>query len=113
MIDEATIARATEMLRSAADPEKIILFGSYARGQADPDSDVDILVVESHVTDMAAEMVRLMRVLSPPRIPVDVLVASRRDFAEWSDTPGHVLFEAATQGKVLYEAVNGSAPGCG
>jgi hypothetical protein len=49
-------------------------------------------------------MVRLMRVLSPLRIPADVLVVSRQDFADWSDTPGHILFEAARDGVVLYEA---------
>jgi uncharacterized protein len=104
MIDQATIRQAAELLRHAADPEKIILFGSYARNGADPGSDLDLLVVEPAVSDAAAEMVRLMRVLSPLRIPADVLVVSRQDFADWSDTPGHILCEAATEGVVLYEA---------
>ncbi|OHB70253.1 MAG: DNA polymerase subunit beta [Planctomycetes bacterium RBG_13_63_9] len=103
-VDEATIAKAVDMLRQAADPDKIILFGSYARDQADPGSDLDLLVVESEVSDAAAEMVRLMRVLSPLRIPADVLVVSRQDYARWRDTPGHVFFEAAKEGRVLYEA---------
>jgi uncharacterized protein len=104
MIDQVTIQQAAELLRYAAHPEKIILFGSYARNGADPGSDVDLLVIESVVSDAAAEIVRLMRVLSPLRIPADVLVVSRQDFADWSDTPGHILFEAATEGVVLYEA---------
>ena len=104
LVDDLTIAKAVDMLREAADPDKIILFGSYGRGQADPGSDLDLLVVEGNVSDTAAEMVRLMRVLSPLRIPADVLVVSGQDFAKWSDMPGHVLFEAATEGKVLYEA---------
>ena len=104
MIDETTIAQATELLREAAAPEKIILFGSYARNCADSGSDFDLLVVESAVSDAAAEMIRLMRVLSPLRIPADVLVVSRQDFADWSGTPGHILFEAAREGVVLYEA---------
>jgi uncharacterized protein len=104
MIDQLTIQQATALLRQAADPEKIILFGSYARNGADSGSDLDLLVVEPTVLDAAAEMVRLMRVLSPLRIPADVLVVSRQDYADWSDTPGHILFEAATQGVVLYEA---------
>jgi uncharacterized protein len=104
MIDQTTIAKAADLLREAANPEKIILFGSYARNLADSGSDLDLLIVESVVSDAAAEMVRLMRVLSPLRLPADVLVVSRKDFAEWSDTPGHILFEAATEGVVLYEA---------
>lgn len=49
-------------------------------------------------------MVRLNRVLSPLRIPVDLLVVSEDVFQYWCDTPGNVYFEAATEGKVLYEA---------
>ncbi len=104
LIGDATIAKAIDLLCKAAKPKKIIMFGSYARRQADPGSDLDLLVVEESVSDTAAEMVRLMRVLSPLRIPADVLVVSDDDFAKWNDTPGHVLFEAATQGKVLYDA---------
>lgn len=104
LIDDATIAEAVDLLLEAANPEKIILFGSYALGQADPGSDLDLLVVEKNVSDAAAEMVRLMRVLSPLRIPADVLVVSGDDFAKWSNTPGHVVFEAATEGKVLHGA---------
>ncbi len=104
LIDDATIGKAVDMLRQAADPQKIILFGSYGRDEADPGSDLDLLVVERQVPDAAGEMVRLMRVLSPLRIPADLLVVSQQDYVKWCDTPGHVLFEATRQGKVLYEA---------
>jgi uncharacterized protein len=104
MISQATISQAAELIRQAAQPERIILFGSYARNQADSGSDVDLLVVEPAVPDPGAEMVRLMRVLSTLRIPVEVLVVSRQDFMDWSDTPGHILFDAAREGVVLYEA---------
>lgn len=104
LIDDARIAQAVDMLRQAADPQKIILFGSYGRDEADAGSDLDLLVVEGEVPDPAAEIVRLIRVLSPLRIPADLLVVSQQDYAKWCDTPGHVLFEATRQGKVLYEA---------
>ncbi len=68
------IARATEVLLSAASPIKIILFGSQARGDADEGSDVDLLVVEKTVPDDAKEIIRLCRALSPLRIPVELLV---------------------------------------
>jgi len=104
MIDDELIRRAVELLRVTADPRKIILFGSHARGQAREDSDVDLLVVEDSVPDVIAEMVRLRRVLSPLRIPVDLLVVSEQRFAEWADTPGNVLHEAALEGRIMYEA---------
>lgn len=104
MIDKAKIAKATELLREAAKPKKIILFGSYARNEADEGSDIDFLVVEKTVKDRVAEMVRLNRVLSPLRIPVDLLVVSEEMFDYWSSTPGSVYYNALTEGKTIYEA---------
>lgn len=68
------------------------------------ESDVDILVVEESVKDRASEMVRLRRLLSPLRIPVDLVVVSEAAFQEWSKTPGNLMYEVAHEGKYLYEA---------
>ena len=103
MISESTIQEAVELLRKAANPAKIILFGSYARGEPSEDSDLDFLVIEKELEARRLEMVRLSDALRPLRIPVDVLVASEKVFNEWADTPGTVLYEAAREGKVLYE----------
>jgi predicted nucleotidyltransferase len=103
MINEATIEKAVDLLKEAAKPRKIILFGSYAQDHATEESDLDFLVVEERVPDVAGEMVRLRRILSPLRIPVDVVVVSEKDLGDWSDTPGNVLYSAVTEGKVVYE----------
>jgi predicted nucleotidyltransferase len=99
-----TIKRLTELLIQAAKPKRIIMFGSQARGEAGEDSDLDVMVVEDGVSDRAAEMVRLNRLLRSSDIPVDLLVVSAEKFNYWCDTPGNVYFEAATEGEVLYEA---------
>ncbi|MBM4020283.1 MAG: nucleotidyltransferase domain-containing protein [Planctomycetes bacterium] len=104
MVDARTIGRAVGILRRASRPRRIVLFGSYARGRPTGESDLDFLVVKRRVRNTMAEMVRLRRLLSPLRIPADVLVVSERRYTEWSDTPGNVLHSAATEGKVLYEA---------
>jgi predicted nucleotidyltransferase len=101
VIDERTIARAAEMLLRAAPGSKVILFGSHARGQAGPDSDLDFVVVEPRVTSRREEAVRLRDVLRPLRIPVDILVISEETFRTWSDTPGTVVYEAAHEGRVF------------
>lgn len=92
------------MLLAAAPGAKVILFGSYARGDARDDSDVDFLVVEPEVTDWLAEMVRLAEVLRPLRLPADVLVVSAERFAYWRDTPNTVMYRAAREGR-SYEQV--------
>jgi predicted nucleotidyltransferase len=99
-----TIKRLTELLVKAANPNRIIMFGSQARGEAGEYSDFDVMVVEDGVSDRVGEMVRLNRLLRSLDIPVDLLVVSAEKFNYWCDTPGNVYFEAATEGEVLYEA---------
>lgn len=94
------------MLQEAAPTgSKVILFGSHARGDARPDSDLDFLVIEPRVADHRREMMRLHHVLQPLRLPADVLVTTQADFEEWRDTPGTVLYEAAKEGRVFDDAV--------
>ena len=93
---------ALQTLIEAARPERIILFGSHARGDAQEDSDLDFLVIEAQCSDRAKEMVRLRRALRPLRIPVDVLVYSSEDVTRWGDQPGSALYWALREGKVVY-----------
>jgi predicted nucleotidyltransferase len=101
MIDEMAIRRAVELLQRAAPDATVILFGSYARGDAHDESDLDFLVVEPEVWARREEMVRLRDVLRPLRIPADVLVTSRDTYEKWADTPGTALHEAAREGRVF------------
>lgn len=103
MIDQQTIRRAASLLQQAAPGSRVILFGSYARGDANAQSDVDFLVVEPEVPSKRREMVRLRDVLRPLGIPVDILVTTQRLFEEWRDTPNNVLFQAASEGRLFDE----------
>lgn len=100
-IDEATIRKAVELILQAAPGARVILFGSRARGEGREDSDLDLLVIEPEVKARRKETVRLRDLLRPLRIPVDVIVVSRKKFEEWAATPGTVYFEAATEGRVF------------
>jgi len=105
MVDETLITRAVDMLlRALPLGSKVILFGSHARGEARPDSDLDFLVVERQVENRQAETIRLREALRPARVIADILVVSERVFREWADTPNTVIYEAAKEGKV-YEQV--------
>jgi predicted nucleotidyltransferase len=101
LASEKLVEQVVSVIVEAAKPKRIILFGSQARGEAMPDSDFDVMVVEDRPAERFAEMVRLNRLLRPLDIAVDLLVASEEKFQYWRDTPGNVYHEAASEGRVL------------
>jgi len=101
---ELIIANISDVLVQAAHPKRIILFGSRARGDAAGESDFDVMVVEENPPQRFAETVRLNRLLRALDAAVDLIVVSERMFEYWRDTPGNIYYEAARDGRVLYEA---------
>lgn len=102
MVTSDKIEAAIRIISDAACPDRIVIFGSYARGDAREDSDLDLLVIEPEVRDRAREMVRLRRLLRPLRIPVDVLVYSSDEVERWGQQPGSVLYWALREGKSVH-----------
>jgi predicted nucleotidyltransferase len=101
VVDETVIAEAGRRLATAAPDAQVILFGSHARGEAGPHSDIEFLVVEPEVANEAEEAVRLQRTLRDLRVPADVIVVSR-DYAErWREVRGGLVHAALAQGRVL------------
>ena len=88
----------------AANPRKVILFGSFAKGTATSESDVDLLVIEQEVGSKRAEMVRLRKAIGSIGFPVDVLVVSEGEVSDWGHLPGTTMYWALKEGKILYEA---------
>ena len=101
--DEETLQEIVRRIVEAAQPEKIILFGSAARGEMGPDSDVDLLVVKSgvHRRELAA---RLYRELADLPVPKDIIVATPEDLERHRDTIGLVYRAALREGRVVYDA---------
>jgi len=95
---------AIERLVAAAQPTRIILFGSRARGDADDRSDVDLLVIKRAVTDRYEELVQLSQALRGLLLPVDLLLVSEQEFEERASQAGTVEHAARREGRVLYAA---------
>ncbi|HET7044933.1 MAG TPA: nucleotidyltransferase domain-containing protein [Gaiellaceae bacterium] len=103
-ISENAIREAAQRLgRAARKPARVILFGSYARGEADAESDVDFLVVQEDGFSRRREIVRLQEILSPLRVPAEVLVVSHEEAAE-AERAGDAVRDALADGVVLYDS---------
>ncbi|QOJ24660.1 MAG: nucleotidyltransferase domain-containing protein [Gammaproteobacteria bacterium] len=104
--EEALLRQMVDTIVREASPETIILFGSRARGDARPDSDVDLLIVEtepfSPQRSRRKEAARLYIALKGLEISKDLLLYSRDEFEHWRSSTNHVVGRAVREGKVLH-----------
>ncbi|MDA0268552.1 MAG: nucleotidyltransferase domain-containing protein [Cyanobacteria bacterium] len=84
-------------------PLKIILFGSHARGDANPDSDIDLLVVFQQLSHKRKMAISIRKVLSDLPVAKDIIVTTPKEIDEYGDLIGTVLRPALKEGKTLYE----------
>ena len=89
-------------LVALAAPVKIILFGSNARGEAQLDSDLDLLIVEKEVADPYDEVLRLDRALRDFMLPLDLVVVSEAQFERYAQVPGTIYYRSLKEGRILY-----------
>jgi predicted nucleotidyltransferase len=85
------------------DPERIILFGSYAYGQPRPESDVDLLVVLDTDKRPRTKQLEIARALSPHPFGMDILVRTPEQLRKRIAMGDYFLREITTRGQVLYE----------
>lgn len=102
MVDESVIQEAGRRLADAAGSDaRVILFGSHARGDAGPGSDLDLLVIEPEVRGRNAEFVRLRRALGEIGAPVDLILYGANHVEKWGKVRGTLIHEALKEGRVL------------
>ena len=105
MLQPDQLADAAQRVATAASgPATIIVFGSYARGDATDDSDLDLVVVEAELPDKAGEYLRLKAAVGRIGVGVDLLLYSQTDFERRSQVPGTPPYWAKKEGKVLHDA---------
>lgn len=101
-----TLAKLTRIIVREVDPRTVILFGSHARGDARPDSDVDLMVIEdkpfSARRSRRAEFSLLSRALEEFPFSKDILLYSQAEFEFWKDSPNDVVGRALREGRVLH-----------
>lgn len=103
MVSQSTLQQATDRLVEKFHPQRIILFGSHARGTADERSDVDLLVVASFTGKRRTIVVEMDRSLRGIGFARDIVLLTPEEFNRDREIPGTIARPAAKEGKILYE----------
>lgn len=103
LVSEEKAREAADRIALALHPDRIVLFGSLAWGEPGQDSDIDLLVIVPDSAEPSYRRARAAyRALHGLGVPVDVLVATRKEVARAQTVTSSLLKQAVEQGKVLY-----------
>jgi len=100
---ESYLKNIVERVTNNFNPEKIILFGSYAYGHPTIDSDMDIMIVMDTDEKPHKRAVSIRKVLKGIGIPKDIIVKTPEEFERFKDIVGTIVYPAAHKGRVIYE----------
>jgi predicted nucleotidyltransferase len=102
-VDENLLNEVVQRILTVTNPDKIILFGSYARGDANKDSDLDILIIQP------SDLPRYKR-STPIRLALlgvfpskDIVVYTPEEVEEWKTASASFIANVLREGKILYE----------
>lgn len=94
-------------IKTKIDPEKIILFGSRARGDNSENSDIDLLIIEKEPFNKERsrlkELARIRHAVKDTNFSKDILVYSCDEVDYWKDSVNHIIANGIREGTVLYE----------
>ena len=100
--EDELIRTITDRIAEAIRPVKIILFGSWARGERGPHSDIDLLIVQESDLSRPQRYAQVRRLFWGMGVPMDILVYTPEEYARYQSVPGSFTHTVAREGKVLY-----------
>jgi len=103
MVGMSQIEELAQRIGREFHPERIVLFGSYACGQATEDSDVDLLVVAETVLPPRERYGAVRRLVADFPASFDIIVKTPEEYARWRSVVNHIVYFADKYGRVLYE----------
>ena len=104
LVDESVIDYVTRTIVEHFHPQRIILFGSHARGDARRDSDLDLCVVMETSERPAKRRFEVASIFRGRHWPMDIVVYTPQEYEEWRHVKGFLVYEIDAEGKVLYDA---------
>ena len=104
-LNENLLGEMTKRLAESIQPERIYLFGSHATGDADQDSDVDLLAVVPDTEESVREIaIKGRRSLWDIQVPLDLIVCTKFQFDRFRDVKNSIMNEAVCFGRIIYES---------
>ena len=100
---ESYLKNIVDKIINNFNPDKIILFGSYAYGHPTVDSDMDIMIVMDTDEKPHKRAVSVRKVLKGIGIPKDIIVKTPEEFERFKDIVGTIGYPAAHKGRIIYE----------
>lgn len=103
MIGKDKISEIVDRIASGYNPDKIILFGSYATENPNNNSDLDLLVIKHSDLPRPQRTVQVRKMLSGLMIPIDLIVYTPEEIQKSKDNRFSFVYEVLNTGKILYE----------
>jgi uncharacterized protein len=100
----STIQKMVKRMVACCSPQRIILFGSYARGEAGEESDVDLLVLFPDLDDRRDVVTRLYDSVNRMDLPKDIVASTVAEYERYKDVANTIYNAAAEHGVVVYES---------
>lgn len=100
--DKRTVSELVRRIVQSAHPLRIILFGSAARGELGPHSDLDVLVIMPDGAHRRRTAQTIYRNLKGLGCAKDIVVVTESDVRDFGDNPSLVLYSALQEGRELY-----------
>jgi uncharacterized protein len=95
---------ADQIMQHVSSPARVVVFGSYGRGEATQDSDLDLLVIQKSVADFTQEYTRLREAIGAIGVGVDLLLITEDQYEQRKDWCSSPIYWAHREGKVASEA---------
>jgi predicted nucleotidyltransferase len=103
LITEKKIIEIIDKISSNYNPEKIILFGSYAKGNPGEASDIDLFIIKDSILPRYKRGLEVRRLLYGSMIPIDLLVYTPKEIELQKDKKYSFVYEVLNTGRVVYE----------
>ncbi|HAM97083.1 MAG TPA: nucleotidyltransferase domain-containing protein [Marinilabiliales bacterium] len=103
MIGPDKISEIVNKIALGYNPEKIILFGSYASGNPNEDSDLDLFVIKDTDLPRPQRTVQVRKMIYGSMIPIDLIVYTPKEIDESKENKFGFVYEVLNTGKTLYE----------